>query len=79
MRADWILLAVTLALAVGAIWCAVGARGYARQAEYHVRRAQAADKRAWGAVAEMQLSNLKRAAVLQQMASRAAGNHTKEQ
>jgi hypothetical protein len=56
---EWILLALTLACVAGAVGCVIGARCYTRQTQASVRRTRAATRRAWGALAEIQLGQLK--------------------
>jgi len=55
---DWIRLTITAACAIAAVCMAVQARRYTKQAEASLRHAQAANREAWGDLAEMQRRRL---------------------
>lgn len=57
--AEWIGLAIVAACAVGTIWCAKETRRHAKTAQAAARRAKAANRQAWGTLAEMQRRQLR--------------------
>ena len=60
MTIRWIALAISAIAFIIAAWNARKTSSYARQAGEAARRAQAANREAWGMLAEVQLRNLKR-------------------
>ncbi|MER5584080.1 hypothetical protein ABT090_20910 [Streptomyces asoensis] len=60
MTIRWIALAVALASLAVVCWNARKTSSYARQSQDSARRAQAANREAWGMLAEVQLRSLKR-------------------